>query len=211
MEKRINLTLNIFKGLINICAPATKAKLGATKAMRMLKQKATWKLSKVTPFVITKQSDASRKICCGIFWWNFASADLKNIMRLDESYIVVGENASHHNVRCYRKRFDIIQDFKRYRLIPITRLRVVAFVAIQPAGKSHTWFCTPDFGLRLQNILKTEKNLSWTPCKSIWMSRRFYCNWSWLLHVAQGRQKNFWGRFCRVLFNFANSPELTWS
>ena len=84
------LFLTIVNGTTTICALATKGKVGATKVQKMLKRMRTRKFNKVGQYLTKKENDALRKICCGRFRWNLGSADLKNIMGLNESYIVVG-------------------------------------------------------------------------------------------------------------------------
>ena len=54
---------------------------------------------------------------------------------MDESSVVVSEYFNDQSERCCGKRFDLIADFKRYRLAPQSPLRAMIFVVIWPAGR----------------------------------------------------------------------------
>ena len=55
---------------------------------------------------------------------------------MDGSYVVVGEYLNDQSERYYGKRFDLISDFKRCRLVPKSPLRVMIFVAMWLAERS---------------------------------------------------------------------------
>ena len=54
---------------------------------------------------------------------------------MDESYVVLSVYFNDQNERSYGKRFDLIADFKRCRLVPKSPLRAMVFVAMWPAGR----------------------------------------------------------------------------
>ena len=125
MEKRQICSPTIAKRLTTILAMAAKEKVDATTVRRMLNRKAIRTFKKATRFLITKQNGACQNICCGIFRRRFRNAYLKHMMWVDQSYVVPGEYFNHQNKRCYGKRFDLIPDFKRCRLVTKSPTKVL--------------------------------------------------------------------------------------
>ena len=63
---------------------------------------------------------------------------------MDESSVVVSEYFNDQSERCYGKRFDLIADFKRYRLAPQSPLRAMFFVGMwsensSPSNQNLPW------------------------------------------------------------------------
>ena len=118
MEKRLICSLTNIKPPTTIRAAAGKERVDATIVRRMLNRMAIRTFRKATRFLIAKQNDARRKIWCRRFRRRFWNADLKHMIWMDGSYVVVSEYLNDQSERYYGKRFDLISDFKRYRLGP---------------------------------------------------------------------------------------------
>ena len=151
MEKRLICSLTIIKPPTTIRAAAGKERVGATIVRRMLNRMAIRTFRKATRFLIAKQNDAHRKIWCRRFRRRFWNADLKHMIWMDGSYVVVSEYFNDQSERYYGKRFYLISDFKRYRLAPaVTSARggFCGHVALT------LWFCPLDLSLRLLRTTK---------------------------------------------------------
>ena len=151
MEKRLICSLTIIKLPTTLRAAAGKERVGATIVRRMLNGLAIRTFRKAKRFLIAKQKDARRKIWCRRFRRRFWNADLKHMIWMDGSYVVVSEYFNDQSKRYYGQRFDLTSDFKRYRLAPAVNSARGGFcghVALT------LWFCPLDLSLRLLRTTK---------------------------------------------------------
>ena len=155
MEKRIIHALTVSKRPATIRSTAKKEKVGATTVQRMLKRKGVRTFKKVKRFLITHQNAARRKICCGRFRKKYGKADLHSMIWVDESYIVVGEYLNSQNERCYGKRFDLIPDSNKIRLVPKSPLTAMVFVAVWPEGRSDLVVLPSGFRITSQTYIES--------------------------------------------------------
>jgi len=95
MEKRLICALTIIKPPSTIRAAAGKERVDATIVRRMLNRMAIRTFRKATRFLIAKQNDARRKMWCRRFRRRFWNADLKHMIWMDGSYVVVSEYLNH--------------------------------------------------------------------------------------------------------------------
>ena len=154
MEKRIIRALTVGKRPATIRGAAKKEKVCGTTARRMLKRKGIKTFKKVKRFLITRQNAARRKTHCGRFRKEYRKADLKNMMWVDESYVVVGEYLNHQNERCYGKTFDLIPDSKKFRLAAKSPLKGMIFVPVWPEGKSDLVILPSGFRITLETYIE---------------------------------------------------------
>ena len=155
MEKRIVRALTVGKSATTIRAVAKKEKVGATTVRRMLNRKGVKTFKKVKRFLITRENAARRKICCGRFRRRYRKTDFHNVMFVDESYFVVGEYLNPQNDRCYGKRFDLIPDSKKLRLVPKSPLTAMVFVAVWSEGRSDLVILPSGFKITSQTYIES--------------------------------------------------------